>query len=314
MSAINDKVSVIIPAFNAEGTLPRALATVSTQTLKPLEVIVVDDGSRIPVEAMRSRMDERVRIVRQKNSGAAAARNRGISEARGEWIAFLDADDEWLPHRLEAQGRALSAHAEVGFCWGVFHRRCVEEGSSELMFPRGMTDRVLKLSPSEVFDVAYRIQTSTVLARRDLLLESPFDAGLRTAEDRDVWIRLLLRTPAICVGEALAVHHEHRGSLSNSDFDDDARNMLAVIARYRHLLGPDETRRREADVYRRWAGVLVAAGRSSSALAPAWQYLRRAPRAPNAWYVAGRALAAMASRSTLPPFRSETVATKAEGR
>lgn len=293
MTSTKANVSVVIPAFNAETTIVRAIESVVAQTMKPREILVVDDGSRVPVESVVPKTNG-LRILRQGNRGAAAARNLGIKEARGAFIAFLDSDDEWLPNRLESQQRALERYPELGFMWGAFFRRNVAESEIELMVPEEMTDRALVLSPSEAFHLAYRVQTSTVLARRDLLLASPFDTSLRTAEDRDVWIRLLLRTKSFCVGEALAIHYESAGSLSNSDFDDDARNMLAVISRYRGLLGPAETKRREADVYRRWAGVLVAAGHSSSALAPAWQYLRRAPASPNAWYVAGRTLAAIA--------------------
>lgn len=293
MTSIQDNVSVVIPAFNAEATISRAVESVFAQTLGPREIIIIDDGSRIPVESVLPK-DKRVRVIKQPNRGAAAARNRGLQEARSGFVAFLDSDDEWLPNRLESQQRALHRYPELGFLWGVFFCRNVAEGKNSLMMPEAMTDAALVLSPSEAFRAACRIQTSTVLARRDLLLDSPFDTSLRTAEDRDVWIRLLLRTKAFCVGEALAVHYEYRGSLSNSDFDNDARNMLVVIDRYRGLLGPEEAKRREADVYRRWAGVLVAAGHSSSALAPAWQYLRRAPVSPSAWYVAGRTLAGIA--------------------
>lgn len=294
MASIRDNVSVIVPAYNAEQTILRALDSVLAQRCKPREIIVVDDGSRTPIEPVVSTLNANIRVVRQSNAGAAAARNRGVREARSDWIAFLDADDEWLPNRIESQSKALAEHPELGFVWGVFYRRNVSEGGDSLMAPERMTDRPLVLGPAQAFDIAYRVQTSTVLARRDLLLETRFDPSLRTAEDRDVWIRLLLRSPALCVGEALAIHYEHQGSLSNSDFDGDARNMLAVIARYGALLGDAERRKREADVYRRWAGVLVAAGRSSSALAPAWQYLKRAPSSPTAWYVAGRTLAAFA--------------------
>lgn len=312
MTSMKANISVVIPAFNAEATISRAIESVASQTEKPLEIIVIDDGSRIPVDSVISKMSG-LRIIRQGNRGAAAARNLGIEEARGDFIAFLDSDDEWLPNRLESQQRALERYPELGFIWGVFFCRDVATGISERMVLEEMTDRALVVSPSEAFRIAYRAQTSTVLARRDLLLASPFDTSLRTAEDRDVWIRLLLRTKAFCVGEPLAIHYESRGSLSNSDFDDDARNMLAVIARYRALLGPEETKRREADVYRRWAGVLVAAGHSSSALAPAWQYLRRAPASPNAWYVAGRTLAAIAQdRGPSWPVRAEAVARRGD--
>ena len=310
MARVSDDVSVVIPAFNAERTLERALASVRAQTVAPTEVIVVDDGSRVPVASVLRNPGPRVRILRQANAGAAAARNAGIREARGAWIAFLDADDVWLPNRLEAQLRAIERHPDLGFVWGFYYVHSVETGEETLTRSRCAPDMRVVLSPEEAFRVAYRIQTSSVLARRRLLLETPFDASLQTAEDRDVWIRLLLRVPALCVGEPVAIHNEHKSSLSNADIDSDARNMLRVIARYERLLGPNQTRLREADVYRRWAGVLLAKGRASAAIRPALQYLRREPASPNAWYVALRT--AFALGVSRPVWRA--VATKGNWR
>lgn len=290
---IRDNVSVVIPAYNSERTIERAIESTLSQSLPPKEIVVIDDGSRTPIAKRLTQYGDRLRVIRQVNRGAAAARNRGIMEARADWIAFLDADDEWLPRRLEVQAEAISRYPQIGFCFGAVYRR--SGGEQDIMKPQGMAERLLALSPIEAFQTSYRIQTSVVLARREALLKSPFDASLRTAEDRDVWIRLLLRTYGYCIADPIAIHYEYSGSLSNSDHDCDARNMLEVISRYRPLLGEEEARIREADVYRRWAGVLVSAGRSTSALAPAWQYLKRAPKSPGAWYVAGRTLAGVAA-------------------
>ena len=299
MANLRDSISVVIPAFNSERTIERAIASACAQSSPADVIIVVDDGSRVPVESVLRHRDPRVRVVRQGNAGAAAARNTGIREARSEWIAFLDADDEWLPSRLEEQRKAIARHRDLGFVWGFFYVRDAETGASTLARPRCAPGKRLILSPDEIFRVAYRVQTSAVLARRSLLLDVRFDPSLKTAEDRDVWIRLLLRAPAYCVDVPIAIHYELRGSLSNSDFDGDARNMLDVIARYRTLLGEKQTRRREADVYRRWAGVLLAAGRAPSAIGPALQYLRREPASPSAWYVALRTAIALGQPSTL---------------
>lgn len=299
MDNLRDSISVVIPAFNSEQTIERAVASVRAQTTSASEIIVVDDGSRIPVESVLRDRDAGLRIVRQANAGAAAARNTGIREARGEWIAFLDADDEWLPSRLEAQMSALAQHPDLGFLWGFYFVHVVETGERTMTRPPCAPGKRLVLCPEEAFRVAYRVQTSTVLARRKLLQEAPFDTSLRTAEDRDAWIRLFLKAPAFCVDAPIAIHHEHLSSLSNSDLDCDARNMLAVIARYRTLLGEEPTRRREADVYRRWAAALVAAGRAPSAIGPAWQYLRREPGSANAWYVALRTAIGLGEPRTL---------------
>lgn len=102
-------VSVVIPAFNAESFLGEALDSVLGQTARPTEVIVVDDGSTDGTRALVRRYSDAVRLVTQDNGGAARARNVGARQATGEWLAFLDADDVWLPEKLEKQLRLRNA-------------------------------------------------------------------------------------------------------------------------------------------------------------------------------------------------------------
>ena len=107
------KLSVIIPTHNRVGLLPRALASIHAQTSPPAEVIVVDDGSTDGTERLMQSEFPGVWYLRQENRGVAAARNHGIREARGEWLAFLDSDDEWLPQKLERQLDALAKNPEL---------------------------------------------------------------------------------------------------------------------------------------------------------------------------------------------------------
>ncbi|MCI0380021.1 MAG: glycosyltransferase family 2 protein, partial [Gemmataceae bacterium] len=95
-------VSVIVPLYNKAKYVERALTSISAQTAHDLEILVVDDGSTDGGGDMAERFAElRLRLIRQDNAGPGAARNRGLAEARGEFVAFLDADDEWLPDYLE---------------------------------------------------------------------------------------------------------------------------------------------------------------------------------------------------------------------
>lgn len=118
-------VSVIIPAYNAEATLAETLASVCAQTYRNLEIIVVDDGSRDMTHALAERAaqgDPRIRALRQDNAGVAAARNHGIREARGDFVAFVDADDIWLPEKTRMQMDALLAggdRAGLAYCWSA---------------------------------------------------------------------------------------------------------------------------------------------------------------------------------------------------
>ncbi len=115
------RVSVIIPAYNASATVCTAVDSALGQTFTNHEVIVVDDGS---TDATRSRLDgygSRIRYVYQQNQERSAARNNGIRHARGDLLAFLDADDYWAPHKLEKQVTLLDAHPDLGlvFSWAA---------------------------------------------------------------------------------------------------------------------------------------------------------------------------------------------------
>jgi glycosyltransferase involved in cell wall biosynthesis len=113
-------ISVVIPAYNAEGCVARAIDSVLAQTLPVDEIIVVDDGSRDATSDVAGRFGDPVRVLRQTNAGPAAARNHGVREARCEWIAFLDADDAWLPTKLECQAVHLGdARTGVVHCYVV---------------------------------------------------------------------------------------------------------------------------------------------------------------------------------------------------
>jgi glycosyltransferase involved in cell wall biosynthesis len=124
------KVSALIPTYNRREHVFRAIDSVLAQTSPVDEIIVVDDGSTDgSAEAVRSFYGSRVTLIQQKNSGVSAARNRGIREARGEWIAFLDSDDVWFPTKLERQFEALAALGE-GF--GMCFTDCVYSGDEAL--------------------------------------------------------------------------------------------------------------------------------------------------------------------------------------
>ena len=113
------RISVVIPAYNAESTIKRAVDSVINQTRVADEIIIVDDGSSDrTTQTVEDNYGSKVRCIRQVNGGVASARNRGIRESTGNWIAFLDADDEWLPDKIAAQMNILEENPHLSWCAG----------------------------------------------------------------------------------------------------------------------------------------------------------------------------------------------------
>lgn len=188
-------VSVIMPAYNAAATVERALASIAAQTVKPREVIVVDDGSTDQtvrrIQAMAGRMNGiALRAFSQANQGAGAARNRAVATATGAWLAFLDSDDEWLPLKLQRSLEVSEAHDLIMSSHNLFN-----------VGPRGesLNDsraRWLK-NPDDPYRTLFLrgfISSSTVLVRREAVVAvGGFDATLRSAQDYELWLAVLAR-------------------------------------------------------------------------------------------------------------------------
>ena len=117
---MNPLVSVIMPAYNARPYIEQAIRSVLDQDYAQIELIVVDDGSNDGTPELAEQFGNRVKVLRQKNAGPAAARNRGFAASQGEFIAFLDADDVWLAGKASMQVRYLQNHSETGLVYGDF--------------------------------------------------------------------------------------------------------------------------------------------------------------------------------------------------
>jgi GT2 family glycosyltransferase len=161
-------VSIILPAYNRRHVIGRAIDSVVAQSFQDWELIVVDDGSTDGTDEVMDRSDPRIRLIHQSNRGAAAARNHGIAEARGQFIAFLDSDDEWLPHFLKLTHEYLSRHPQDAFVATEFvelnshgkriQDRCIIRdtyaplarriGSTALNLPAGSADDYMRLYSS----------------------------------------------------------------------------------------------------------------------------------------------------------------------
>jgi glycosyltransferase involved in cell wall biosynthesis len=284
-------VSVVVPAYKAAHTVGRALDGVFAQTRRADEVVVIDDGSPDDLAAALRPYGDRVRLVRQANGGAASARNRGIDCTRGDFIAFLDADDVWEPAKLERQLGVFARHPGLGLVATRFWSR----PPGKPPFPPGAKarpwcDRVLESLGPDALTVATCITTSTVMVRRSALGGQRFDTALGTAEDVDLWVRLVLGGPVYLLSEALVTLVLEAGSLSRKDPAADFTNMLQVLRRHEALLGPRRLRGWEAHVYRDWAATHLGNGEGAAAVWPAWNRFLCQPTSPQAWWVLAKAL------------------------
>lgn len=286
------RISVVIPAYRCTATIGLAIKSVLAQTRLPDEIIVVDDGSPDDIDAALAPFEGRIRLLHKSNGGAASARNMGIDASTGDLVALLDSDDLWHPGKLASQLAVFRKHPEVGL---VASRYIIlsPDGSEEL-YPYlhlATWDTVLHLSGPAIFDIMALIWTSSVLIRRDALGNHRFDEHMRTAEDRDMWVRLASVTPIYLQSAVNATLVEREGSLSRSDVELDCRCMRHMIHRYRDLLGNSGVRRWEAIVNRRLAAEYLGVGKSRKAIRPALRRLIVQPLSPEAWWVLGKSMA-----------------------
>jgi glycosyltransferase involved in cell wall biosynthesis len=285
-------VSVVIPAYRAARTVCRAVDSVLAQSAPAAEIIVVDDGSPDDLPGVLVPYGNRVTLIRKNNGGAASARNAGIDQARGAFIAFLDADDYWEPHKLKRQLQTFQAHSSLGLVASSYYEQAAGQCTRHVINkPASILDRVMIVDGKEAFALATQIWTGTVVVRRDVLGEHRFCTSLETAEDRDLWLRLLVAAPLYYLSQPLATAVLEPNSLSRSNIDRDCSNMLRIVHRYEALLGESGVRRWEADVFKRWAANHLGAGDARSALAPALQRLKRQPISTQAWWIALKSLA-----------------------
>lgn len=194
-------VSVIIPTYNRAWSLNRAINSVLAQDYKPIELIVVDDDSTDATAEMLSSYGETLKVIRQKNSGVSAARNRGINESTGSLVAFLDSDDYWLPKKLSTQVDFFSSHPEALICqteelWIKNNRRINPKKHHRK--PSGMI-----FSPSLHLCL---ISPSAVMIRKTLFEDvGLFDETLPACEDYDLWLRVTCRFPVFLINTPLIV-------------------------------------------------------------------------------------------------------------
>lgn len=200
-------VSVIIPVYNRQDTAIASIRSVLAQSFTDFELIVVDDGSSPPFELPADISgDARIRLLRQQeNGGAGAARNAGARAARGEWLAWLDSDDEWLPHKLERQLGFIAAN-------GIGTKRTAIASGFEYRFSDGRREQRIPVpsdDPSMFFSGCWFCPGSTVMLGREAFVEvGAYDQNMMRLEDVDWFARFALEGgELVVVPEPLAIIH-----------------------------------------------------------------------------------------------------------
>lgn len=241
-------VSVIMPAYNARPYIAEAINSVLEQDYPHVELIVIDDGSRDGTAECAESFGERVKVIRQANAGVAAARNKGLAEARGELIAFLDADDVWLPGKLKAQVEYLHAHPETGVVYGVFSRWHAKPDGSfdpppspEVSDPQNLliAEHSGWVYTKLLFDNIVHIITAMV--RREVVEKlTGFDQSLPTGEDYDFWLRMSRHFRADKLNRVLAYYRIHATSITKVPRaeNNEYRVLKKMLDQY-GLAGPD---------------------------------------------------------------------------
>lgn len=206
-------ISVVIPSYNRKEFLKRSIDSAINQTKKPLEIIVVDDGSTDGTEAMIKSDYDFVKFIKQKNKGVSAARNIGIKVSIGEWICFLDSDDEWKKDKLEKQINAMKSNPGYKF----FH-------SNEIWIKNGIRinqKKKHKKYGGDIFDKCLdmcRISPSSVMIDKTVFDEvGNFNEDLVVCEDYELWLRICDKYRVFFIDEPLIIKYGgHQGQLSYS--------------------------------------------------------------------------------------------------
>jgi glycosyltransferase involved in cell wall biosynthesis len=240
-------ISIIIPTYNAEPYIGETLDSVLSQTYPRREIIVVDDGSTDRTPQCLEAYSSTIRYLRQENAGAGAARNAGLKAASGDYIAFLDADDLWLPEKLEVQLEVAKKHPESGLiaCDGVRFDDTGARGTR--LIGASLAKRLDATAEGEVTGYFYRdfikwnlipAPAQTLIARSVVDGVGPMLEDLPTCEDWDYYLRIALASPMTFHKHPLVYYRHRPSSLSGPDNLRQFRwtpDLIQVLRRHLHL-------------------------------------------------------------------------------
>ena len=269
-------VSVIIPAYNAEKLILETIESVRKQSYAPIEIIVVNDGSKDGTEAVLAPLfrERRIRYITQENQGQAAARKNGFSVSKGTYISFLDADDLIAPEKIAVQVAHMEQHQKCGVCYSDIYHFWHHQ-------PNVMLKKKLDYPSGSIFDKLILnnvIQVMTALIRRDVLERYGMPgAGFRRSDDWYLWLNLAYHGVQFCfLNRVLAFQRrQQEGTLSDQPtyFKETAETNLRVYNDYSKILSEEEKKKYNFDAlvnfwrYRRAIGYVILGDKANAKMA-----------------------------------------------
>ena len=257
-------ISVIIPTYNSVKYISEAICSVLLQTCTDYEIIVIDDGSTDSTREIIENNFTQVRYFYVQNQGVSRARNYGIRRARGEFIAFLDADDLWLPEKLEKQLKVFDADQELMMVF-TEHRVFDTNGFRKAIFSK--KKRLMKGDVVKNIFLYSHVALPTVMVRRQVFQEiGYFEEDLKAAEDDNLWMRIALKFRIHLLDEVLVHCRWTENSLSRSAsnlFSGVLKNVDLIENKYpdlRKRLGRANIRKKKSDIYSFYGYFLFSSG------------------------------------------------------
>jgi len=263
-------VSIIIPTYNYAAYIGKAVDSVLKQTYANIEIIVVDDGSTDNTKAVLKKYGDKLVYIQQNNQGAAAARNRGLKEACGDYICFLDADDMYYPDNITEKVRLLEADESLDWCYSNW--AWVDEAGNEMM--RGDEPEVSLAHIKAQGDVlalalqGYRLGTNVFMFRKVLTDKlQGFDVRLKVLEDYDYYLRAAALGKLGYIDKVLCAIYQHADSLGTGcDKAVAYRNRWRMHKKMQRMFGEtlqqpavlQAWRKQQADLYRNLADTMLA--------------------------------------------------------
>lgn len=255
-------VSVVIPVFNGAPFVAKAVASVKAQTVKDVEILIVDDGSTDGTQTVLADLHDTVGITwfQQDHGGPARSRNRGIAAARGKFVALLDCDDVWLPDKLETQMALTHRHSDIGVVHTDYEVVGEDGTVLERVRARDSDEPLVK-----AFVGGHTALPSTLLIRRDILAKvGALNPDLYGSEDSDLTIRLYAATRFECVDRVLVRKLQRGHGYRDMAFDESTHRERVLTSRERFLEGLEHmsplTPAQRAALNREWANYYLSCG------------------------------------------------------